>query len=286
MKNWLRELRISHYVKNMIIILPVVFSGNLMQREYWMDIILGFCAFSAMASSIYIINDIHDCEKDKLHPVKKNRPIASGAIRVQQAYIMIGGLLVLTVLLGVVLSLHQNSITPVAIMGVYYFVNIGYSVFGWKNKAILDVIILAGGYYLRLLFGSAISEIQLSNWLSLVIIAGAFFMGFGKRRNEYKESENETRTVLKEYSYSYCNSCMYCCMTLVITFFSFWCLEKDSVGKNYILLIPLFLIWCLRYVYDLEVQSDGDPMSLLLHDKILISFSAFIGIVCMILIYI
>ena len=138
MKSWLKELRISHYVKNMIIILPVVFSGNLMQSKYWMNIILGFCAFSAMASSIYIINDIKDCEKDKLHPVKRNRPIASGAIRVHQAYIMVGGLLVLTVLLGLILSLHQNSITPIAIMGVYYFINIGYSVFGWKNKAILD----------------------------------------------------------------------------------------------------------------------------------------------------
>lgn len=288
MKKWLKELRVTHYLKNFVLFLPLFFNGSLFNVLYWKNLILGFVAFSATASVIYLINDIQDKEKDARHPVKRYRPIASGEISIFAAYIAVVALTVVAMGVSIVLFLDvQNSYGTLIILLVYFAINIGYSVFGWKNIPVWDVVLLASGYYLRLLYGAVITGITLSEWLSLVVITGSFFMGFGKRRNELKEIENETRGVLKRYSYAFCNNCVYCCMTLVIVFFSFWCLEKNVNGRSFVLLIPLFIIWCFKYVYNLESeQSDGDPMNLLLNDKGLIIYSGIMMLVFVAFLYI
>lgn len=247
----------------MLIFFPLLFHGSFFERGKVQGAILAFIAFSFLASSVYVMNDIADAEKDRNHPTKCNRPIAAGKITKQRAIILI--IVLLGISIGLCFAMHSSWLTY-AVLLTYWLLNIGYSLLGWKNVPILDLCILALGFLLRLLFGAFATEIAISAWLYLVILSGAFFCGFGKRRNELLGSSDKSRTVLNKYPESFLSSNMYVSMTLMIVFFSLWCLEK-----KYELLIPFVMIICFRYSYDVEKNvGDGDPSSIVLRDKALL----------------
>lgn len=153
----------------------------------------------------------------------------------------------------------------------YFFVNILYSIFNFKNMALVDVYILALGFVLRVMYGSACTGIEISAWLYLVIFFGSLFMGFGKRKNELARCGNDTRDVLAKYTVNYLGQCLYSAMTLAIVLYSIWCLEKDTGDtKKYLISIPIFTFILLKYALDIESDEDGDPTAVILGDKSLI----------------
>ena len=170
----------------------------------------------------------------------------------------------------------------VLLLLLYFALNILYSL-GLKNRPLIDVVILASGFIIRVIFGAALTNIPISGWLYLTIWTGAFYMGLGKRRNEIQKQgdEGETRPVLKYYTYSFLDKNMYVCVALSIVFYALWAVERDN--PLFLWSVPIMMIILMKYSLDIEGNSDGDPIEVITHDKTLILlvaiFVAYLGFI-------
>ena len=181
MECYIKLMRVTHYLKNFLIFLPLIFSGNIFDKAKLLSCVFAFLAFSAASSVVYIINDIKDREKDRQHEVKKTRPIASGKVSVKQA-VVIALFCVLVSYIFAALSIESFSHVSFLYIIIYVLLNIAYS-FGLKNIPLLDLSILVSGFLLRVLYGASIIDVSVSNWLYLTVISAAFYLGLGKRRD-------------------------------------------------------------------------------------------------------
>lgn len=280
---YVKMLRIKHYVKNILIFLPLVFNKQIFDISLLLIVTIGFIAFSMMSSSVYIINDIKDIEKDRAHSTKCNRPIASGKISVKKAIIICVLLLFCAILLNMYLGF--SILQWIAFMG-YFIINVAYSN-GLKNVPVLDVAILASGFLLRLFYGSLITDIPLSNWFFLAMICGAFYLGFGKRRNEIFKEGTDKRIVLKYYSYNFLDKNMYLCISLALMFYSLWTVDMSASQQNVGLIwtVPLIIVIVLKYNLNVERDSDGDPVEVIFRDKLLMWMIIVFAIILTLLLY-
>ncbi len=224
-KEYIKLIRVKHYFKNVLIFLPLIFSGNIFNIEKLIISIIGFIAFSFVASVVYIINDIRDIENDRKHPIKRKRPLPAGTVSQKEAIILAIVMLLIAYLLNTIIFVTcnmtiQNLVMSMILLSLYILLNIAYS-FGLKNKPVIDIVILVSGFLIRILYGSAITNIEVSNWLYLTVISGSFYMGLGKRRNEIKKQGDKSREVLKRYSKEFLDKNMYVCLTLSIVFYAF-----------------------------------------------------------------
>lgn len=268
--DYLKLIRVKHYIKNILIFVPLFFGGLYTDVNKIFICILGFLIFSFSASIVYVLNDISDKEKDKLHETKKNRPIASGRVSEKEGYTLIIGLLCLIALLSICLIKMNANVWALSLIVLYIFINILYSK-KLKNIALVDVVILVLGFLIRLFFGALLINTIVSDWLYLTVMSGAFYMGFGKRRNEIIKSKNETREVLKYYNKQFLDKSMYVCLTLTIVFYSMWTVDADVLVKanaQYLIwTVPLVMIILFQYSLVVEKESFGDPVEVILHDK-------------------
>ena len=263
MKVLLKLLRVKHYIKNFLIFIPFIF-GSFVTLVDLKNIIIAFFAFSLMASCIYIINDIRDVEKDKNHPTKKDRPIASGKVS--------KGVAKICAMLLFVGSLVLNSFSSVNIYSymwllIYFVLNLLYS-YKLKHVPIFDIVMLVSFYIVRVYYGATIVAVPVSKWLYLSVMTFASFLAFGKRRNELKRSGDETRAVLKFYNEKFLDKFMYLSLAIGITFYSLWAIEHTNEYFAYT--IPLVFIILMRYSLIIEGESDGDPVEVIIKDKTLI----------------
>lgn len=271
MRNYIKLMRIKHYIKNILVLLPLIFSGNFFNKELATVNLLGFLSFCFIASFIYVINDIADVEQDKLHPVKCKRPIASGVIEKKQAIIFAFLLFVFSAMCNYIAYLKGGFCVWI-LWSIYILINFVYSL-GLKKVPVIDVIILAVGFLIRVLYGGAISGIEVSFWMCFVIFALSIYMSLGKRRNELKNQGQCVRKVLKYYNYKVINVFMFLAFLLTICFYFLWCVtgvsnEKFSIGIYFT--IPLVFLIIARYSKDIEGKVDGDPVNVLLKDRWLI----------------
>lgn len=273
MGKYLKLLRVKHYIKNILIFIPLFFAGHLLQGSLMPKLLMGAVVFCLSASFIYIINDIRDVEADRRHMVKCKRPIASGAVSMVQAKV-IAMCLILLILLFQYLADRFQTISFIYLL-IYIVLNLLYS-FGLKNQPIIDITILAAGFLWRVMYGAVICDVIVSKWLCLTVIAFSLYMGMGKRRNEIirQNSGGETRPVLKKYTYDFLDKSMQMCLTLGLVFYSLWTVNiKDSIDlseNQLIWTVPLVIIICLKYNLIMEGDSEGDPVEVLLSDKLLI----------------
>lgn len=271
MRKYIKLLRVNHYIKNLLIFLPLFFSKSLMDVDKLILVISAFLSFSFMASTIYIINDIKDIEKDKKHLTKKNRPIASGQVSIPKAKIIAIVLFIisLAILSFVCINFNGNLNFSLFYILLYFILNLAYT-YKLKAKPIIDIIILATGFVLRVMLGGAIIDIEISSWLYLTIFAISFYLGLGKRRNEYvKYQKDTTRSVLKYYNKEFLDKNMYLCMALAIAFYALWAKDYNSITM--IWTVPIVMIMAMKYSYNIENEnSEGDPTDVILKDKALI----------------
>jgi len=261
MKKYLRLARVHHYIKNGLVFFPILFGGRLFDRVIIWEGMKAFFAFCLTSSLIYIINDLKDVEKDRQHPKKRNRPLASGAVSKKSAKV----LLFCFVSLLLVLCWMIDSYYATLCLIVYIVLNILYS-YKLKQIPIVDITILVSGFFLRVLYGSVVTEIPISPWLFLTIIALSFYLGLGKRRNELKDiKDGETREVLKQYTFQFLDKNMYMCLALTNVFYSLW--AANYVRSGMIWTVPLVIIISMKYSLVIEGDSDGDPTEIILHDK-------------------
>ncbi len=270
-KSYLKLIRVHHYIKNLLVFAAVICSGQLFQKDRFIPSLLGFAAFCMASSFIYIINDIRDKERDRLHPVKSGRPIASGAVPVKNALIL--SVILLTV--AAAFNFAAFNLWSTLMLVLYIVINIAYS-FGLKNIPIVDITLLSAGFLIRIMYGAVISGITVSNWLYLTVISVAFYCALGKRRNELRRSESgETRKVLKNYSADFLDKNMYMCLALANVFYALWSMDKETAllydNSHLIFTVPIVLLITMKYSMNVEGDSDGDPVEILLHDKVLLA---------------
>lgn len=186
--NIIRLLRPRQWIKNLAIFAAITFAGELFDFSILSKAILGFIVFSGVSSAIYIINDIFDLEKDRLHPFKKFRPLAHGDISIPFALIIAVPLILISLWIG----FYINPAFFILVI-VYLLLQIYYSAF-LKNIAVIDILIVAAGYILRVYAGEFATGLHISVWLLLTTISISLFLAIGKRRSEL--------TLISQYSAS------------------------------------------------------------------------------------
>ena len=268
-KSYAKLMRIHHYIKNLLVFAALAFSGQFFVWDKLFSAFMGFAAFCLISSAVYIINDIQDREKDRNHPTKCKRPIASGAVPVKNAGILTIFLLVAAIACNFVVFQILSSL----LLLLYFAINLAYS-FGLKDIPLLDITILVAGFLIRVIYGAVVTDIAISNWLYLTVIAVAFYFALGKRRNELRKSGSETRKVLKSYPVNFLDKNMYMCLALANVFYALWSMSESTIAfyhnRYLVFTVPIVLLITMKYSMNVERESDGDPVEVLLHDKILL----------------
>lgn len=263
-KIYLKLFRVSHWIKNLLIFAPVFFSFDLSKEKVILSF-FAFIAFSLAASSIYIVNDIIDLEKDKLHPEKKYRPLASGAVSIKEALFLNLFLLSLASILSALLNIK------VFIVILFYVVlNFFYSLI-LKNKPLIDVLSIGLSFMLRLIAGSYATGIELSMWIILATFTLSMFIAFAKRLEDI-DLYNEgiiTRRVIEHYNKEFLISAIYLTSFTSITFYIVYTIVEHRDTK---LPYTIFfvILGFLRYFYLIFYRKIyGNPVSIFLKDKFL-----------------
>lgn len=247
-------LRPKQWIKNFFIFAAIVFSGNFFNRDVLYANIFTFILFCFTSSSIYVLNDLVDIEKDRCHPDKKNRPLPSGRVS-KKAAITLDFFLVLGVLY---FSYTYLSMKVMAILVTYMVMNVAYC-FKLKNVVIIDVMIITFGFVLRVESGSLSTGVQVSPWLFLCTILLSLFLALNKRKSEIitlKEKSGAHRKILEDYSVDMLDK-----MLTIVTpsILMAYCLYTFSSvqSKTMIFTIPFVLYGIFRYQYLMDKKNIG-----------------------------
>ncbi len=262
-------MRPHQYIKNLFIFLPLFFALKITDTSLLLNAVIAFVAFSLTASAIYTLNDYHDIEEDKQHPKKKDRPLASGDIYKSQAIVIMAALGIAGFSLMALLS-----VKAVGIMAAYVVMNIAYS-FYLKHVAILDVVIIAIGFVLRLFIGSAVTDIPLSMWIVVMTFLLALFMALAKRRDDvliYLDTGKKMRKVIDGYNLQFLDTAMAIMASVVIVSYTIYTTSSEVVARvhsEYLYLTSLFVILgIMRYLQVAFVLKDsGSPTKIVLKDR-------------------
>jgi len=276
--------RVHQYIKNLFIFMPLLFSFSFSDVSNNINTFIAFALFSLLASSIYIFNDLMDIEEDKAHPIKKNRPLASGKVTKQTAQLLI--ILISFFVLSTALFINLNLF---AVLFVYFILNIAYSL-KLKHISILDIFIIATGFVLRLFAGSAVTGIELSMWIIIMTFLLAIFLALAKRRDDVLLSlaGQETRKNIDGYNLEFINASIVLMAGVVIVSYVQYTISPEVIarlGTEYLYLTSFFVILgVLRYMQITFVeQNSGSPTKVVIRDtflKLTIMFwlLSFIGI--------
>ena len=266
---YLRLLRPKDWAKNFFLFIPLFFAGEIYDLGKIIAVFWGFIAFSFIASSIYIINDYRDIEDDQKHPVKCKRPLASGEVSRSAAVIIC--ILLILVGFGIAWSVRDKFLF---VLGIYFIINLAYS-FGLKSIPILDIIILAIGFVLRIKAGSVISYVALSEWIVVMVFLLAIFMAIGKRRDDVLlklSSGTDMRKSVKGYNLEFLNTLLaLVCAVIIVAYFMYTMSPevKQRLGTYRLYYTCLFVVaGIMRYLQIIFVSTDsGSPTKILYKDR-------------------
>lgn len=265
----IRLIRVHQWVKNLWLFLPIFFAGQLFSNlPGLLNIFLGFLSFSFVASAIYIINDYQDIEDDRNHPVKKNRPLASGEVTLQLAFITLTILFVA----GFGIAWFLNGWFLV-ILGLYFAFNLSYSL-GLKNLPLVDLFIIALGFLFRTIAGGVVAEIPVSQWLMVMVFLLALFLALAKRRDDIVlsvASGKQMRKSVKNYNLEFLGACLTMVAGIIIVAYIMYTMSDEvtaRLGTSYIYITSIFVIaGLMRYLQITMVENDsGSPTKILYRD--------------------
>ncbi|HDP73526.1 MAG TPA: prenyltransferase [Candidatus Woesearchaeota archaeon] len=265
--SYIKCLRVMQFYKNATIFAPLFFSENITNIPLFISVFLVFLAFSFASSIVYIVNDIADKEKDRLHPIKSKRPIASGKVSTLEA-------LALACLLGVVMLflLARLHLSASIIIFAYIGLNLLYS-FRLKHIPVFDVFLVGFLFVLRILAGGIPVNIKITPWIIFAIFFIALLLAVGKRKSELVHIENK-RKVLDSYTEGILDAMLIVSVTACIVFYALYCILG---AHSELVLYSLFFVVLalLRYLYLNLKKHDVESIEhLVLRDKILF-FSLF-----------
>jgi len=262
-------MRPEQWIKNFFVFTALLFSKNLLNPSKDIEAIIGFVIFCMVTGCAYMINDLVDLEKDKLHPVKSRRPLASGKLKKEPAVKII----VLVCLASLSFAFYMNILFGFIVLA-YFLLNIGYSIY-LKNIVIIDVVSIAAGFVLRVLGGAVIISVVASQWLILCTILLSLFLGFSKRRHELillEDSATSHRRVLEHYSPYFLDQMIAVVTASTLICYALYTMSGDTVEKlgtsKLIYTIPFVLYGIFRYLYLVHQKEEGgSPTEIMFTDK-------------------
>ena len=269
MKHLIALMRPKQWLKNLFVLLPLFFSGRMMDVLCWNKVVWAAIAYSLAASSIYVLNDLIDAEADRRHPEKCKRPIASGCVKGRQALWLAAICMVLALaVMGLLVNMQS-----MAVIAVYCVLNIGYCL-KLKQIAVLDILIVSSGYVLRLLVGSYATGVVLSQWIVLMTFLLALFLALAKRRDDVLIYENDgiqTRGTVLQYNLPFINASMSVMAAVMVVCYLMYTVSPEVTQRlhtSHLYLTSLFVIaGVLRYMQIAFVsQQSGSPTRVLSHD--------------------
>ena len=264
----LKTMRPRQWTKNGFVFFALVFDKQLFQLPALLDTLAGFALFCLVSSAVYISNDLADLEADRQHPEKKKRPLPSGQLSQGMAWTAGILLVALTLPLGWLLSPFFAGV-----LAFYFLINLAYS--RWlKHVPILDVMIVAAGFVLRVHAGTTLIEVErFSPWLYVVTTLGALYLGFGKRRAELallSHGAGSHRKVLEGYTLPLLDQYITIVSAATILAYSLYTFSAPNLPANHtmMLTIPFIAYIIFRYLYIIQVTHDaGAPEEVLLSDR-------------------
>jgi 4-hydroxybenzoate polyprenyltransferase len=272
MPPFVEALRPHQWVKNLLVLAPLLFTKRAMEAAAWGTALLAFASFCGAASSIYLLNDIRDREEDARHPKKRLRPIASGRLPVPAAWTLFVTMLALT---GALASLVPDNAGRAFVLWplAYLVLNVAYS-FGLKRLVIIDCMCIALGFQLRVHAGAAAIAVEASHWLLLCTFFFALFLAFCKRYEELGrqvEASGQTRATMSEYSVAFLNMMIGPLAALSILSYSLYTVSPETVARHgtdrLMYTVPIVTYGVFRYLFLVYRRSEGgDPARLLFRD--------------------
>lgn len=266
---YLKLLRPKDWAKNLFLFLPLFFSGELLNLSLTFKVLGGFVAFSLIASSIYIINDYRDREDDRKHPVKCKRPLAAGTVSPTAALVLCGLLLIAG--FGLAWWIRDKFLF---VLIIYFLVNLCYSL-GLKSIPILDIILLAIGFVLRIKGGSVISYVPLSEWIIIMVFLLAVFMALGKRRDDVLlklSSGADMRKSIKGYNLELLNTLLALVCAVIVVAYLMYTMSPETIqhmGTTRLYYTCIFVFaGIFRYLSLIYISTDsGSPTKILYKDR-------------------
>jgi 4-hydroxybenzoate polyprenyltransferase len=242
-------MRPRQWVKNGFVLAPLIFSGLFTDAGAIADALLAVVLFSLAASATYVINDLHDLEDDRKHPVKsRTRPLAAGQLSTGMAQLLFG-LLLAALLVG---YFQQPDVMHVIL--AYLALNLAYT-YVLKYQPVLDIFTIATGFVLRVYAGAVAIDVPVSAWMSVTTLCLALYLAAIKRRQEIALSGNEGREVLKHYSVALVDRFAEMSATGALLFYS---LYVTTVQPELVITIPLVLYGLFRYWFVVESLEGGE----------------------------
>lgn len=263
-----RLMRPAQWMKNGFVFTGFLFGEQLYDVNLLLRVMFAAIAFCCVSSCIYIINDIVDCNTDKVHPSKQNRPLPSGLVTTPCAIRLASLLGVLGLFIG-----FQISFEVTLILMLYALLNVFYT-FQWKHIVIVDVFCISAGFMLRIMAGTIGVDIPPSKWLLLCGMMITLFLGFAKRRAEVISLANHKkgrRKVLESYSSTFLDEVLAICATGVVLAYSLYTMSEETVHvhdtANLIYTVPFVVYGLFRYLFLLHHHHVGeDPTKDLIKD--------------------
>ena len=279
LKPYLKLLRPYQWVKSGFVFVGLLFGHGWQQPLLVQRVVLAAAAFALAASAVYVLNDLADRERDRQHPQKRSRPLASGTVSVRAALLLAGACL-----LGALLLAGAVSMAVLSIVIGYVLLNVAYSM-GLKHVVLLDVFIIAAGFMLRILAGTLGVGIAPSHWLLLCGLLLTLFLGFAKRRAELNALAGRGgshRKVLDDYDPALLDLLIGICAAGAIVSYSLYTVSAETVAMHgttsLIYSVPFVIYGVFRYLFLLHRRSGGgDPSAALLQDAhLLIAFAGWL----------
>jgi 4-hydroxybenzoate polyprenyltransferase len=282
----IKTLRPKQWTKNGFIFVPLIFDVKLFRISPLLQTLAGFVILCLLSGAIYLINDLVDIEKDRQHPTKRNRPLPSGQLSKPVA--IAAALLILAVTLP--LSFWLDPAFGLIAIG-YVVLQVAYSL--WlKNQVIIDVMVLAAGFVLRVAAGvPLVSAERFSPWLYVFTTLGALFIALGKRRQEIvllKDGASNTRAILAHYSLPFLDEMMAVVTAGTVMTYALYTFSAPNLPTNHtmMLTIPFVIYGIFRYLYIIHIQGNGGaPDEVLLTDRPLQVAVILFGLAVVIVLY-
>ena len=270
-----KALRPKQWAKNVLVVAAPFAAGRLFEPSVAADVAVAFVAFCLASSAVYLLNDVRDAPKDRLHPEKKNRPIASGQVAPSTAVVL--------AVVALVASLALSTLAEPALLWVivtYLVLQLLY-VFWLKNQPVLDLAVIASGFLLRALAGGAATDIAISDWFLLVAGFGSLFVVAGKRYSELVMLEAEdaevgqTRSTLLSYTSTYLRFVWTVAAAVTVMVYGLWVITvpRDSTTATLISLVP-FTLGLLVYALVIDSGKGGEPETAILRNPTLLALGA------------
>lgn len=268
-KTLLFSLRPKQWIKNLFLVLPLIFGGKLFLFPENLKVFFGCLVFSLASGAVYLMNDTLDLEKDQAHPLKKLRSLASGKISVKEAVTFALSLIAVSVFLTGMLNLQFMGVVLLYLVANFFYSQT------LKHIVIVDVCLIGFFFLLRVLAGCFLADVEMSHWILFMTVLLALFLGFNKRRQELKllgEKAADHRSVLAKYDRYFIDQMIGVITASIVVTYMLYTVDERTVlmfGSNHLIYtIPFVYYGIFRYLYLMHrIHKEGDPSRILLMDR-------------------